>query len=304
MEEFPLAKPVLTADIADSIQPDLKQLKESGIITQATLELCEVAADKPQDRKARIEACRKLRTSDMPFELRRWLTMQHVLLAGDQYLVKEWQEVASAWLSEYPQDRPQLSQEWRDQHPSERNINAYLRGYLADVYEKDDVFCRETDEKLRRTADIMRPMFEMETPTDRETIALRIFYAQTIDDLTMRWIDKTKKALSDDHPAYVEFTKHVDAIRRGAIAEELVHLRAAESALEQTVLESFGWPEEPRRMDGSHAEHILARVKVLIRRKNGHFESNARIARERRLPVDMESDRETWKRQLQIDGAP
>ncbi|MCC6488058.1 MAG: hypothetical protein IT364_11215 [Candidatus Hydrogenedentes bacterium] len=304
MDQFPLAKPILTTYIANSIQPDLKHLKEDGTITQETFELCAMAADKSQARKARIEACRKLRTSDMPFELRRWLTMHHVLLAENQQLVEEWQEVASAWLSEYLQDRPHLSQEWLDQHPSERNINAYLRGYLADVYEKDDVFCREADEKLRRIAEIMRPMFELETPTDRETIALRIFYAQTIDGLTTRWIMQTKRALSDDHPAYVEFTKQVDAIERGAIAEQLVHLRAAESALEQLVLEPSTWPEKPGTMSGPDAELALAVVEELIARKSAVSERRARIAHERGLPVDSASDRETWKRLLQIDAIP
>ena len=179
--------PVLNAQAVAAIQPDLEGLLMSRLISVTDIETCrKLAAVETLDTTQRIEFCRQLRgRPDLPFELKRWVTMLHVLLAGDLDLAEEMEEVAGEWLSRFPTDWPHLPEEWRRARVDEINVNVYLRGYLADVYgnRKSAGVAWPAEERIAKLRAIMRPILSLEDPEDVYAVEASLYFVDLLDVL-------------------------------------------------------------------------------------------------------------------------
>ncbi|MBN2310361.1 MAG: hypothetical protein JXR94_15410 [Candidatus Hydrogenedentes bacterium] len=227
--------PVLNHTHMAALEPDVGALRHRGAISEEvraqSAALSERSGRSPEER---IALCRALRgAADLPFELHRWIVLQHVLLAGTLNLPDELQSVAHEYLERYPTDWEHLPEEWRTRRWGEINANLYLRCYLAHVYTfvGNEAFAWGMEERLRLLRQTMEPAFQAEDSRESYVIAARLFYAEALDVLTAKWeIETSRTRLSDAEKA--AFRAEAHAARARARQEMMAQYNAAEQALQ------------------------------------------------------------------------
>jgi hypothetical protein len=122
--------PVLDQRRLRDLLPRSESLWRSGEITEDTYRQCkDLSSNKELDAAERLTICRSLTSQDnLPFEVKRWAFMYHVLEAGGLDLVDEMEAVAHQWLNAYPTDWEHLPESWRHTRYKEFNANVFLRG--------------------------------------------------------------------------------------------------------------------------------------------------------------------------------
>lgn len=176
------------------IQPNFERMRDTGTITQEVYDAFAVLAAMEQSPyDVRVLASRPLiGRDDLPFELRRWIVMQHVLLCGSLNLAGEMESTAKDWLRAFPTDWESLSNAWKRERWDEPNVNVALRLYLVHVYSHvvSDAFAWTPAERAQRIAMQLHGLVEFEDYTD--------LYALTA---ILYCMDQRDSAASDDSSA-------------------------------------------------------------------------------------------------------
>ncbi|MBI5091460.1 MAG: hypothetical protein HZB26_03350 [Candidatus Hydrogenedentes bacterium] len=210
--------PVLDYQRLAAIKPNFEDMQSRNEISDEIYAKCEDLSDtSTHDYRERIKICRELAEAHgLPFELVRWITMHHVLLAGSLSLKDELEAVANRWLTTYPRDWEHLPETWRESRQGEIDANVYLRGYLAHIYTNvvNDVFSWPSDERLKKLREVMLPVFQIDDPYERDVIYARIYYVDSLDALTNRLLIEQSRDLSTE-----EAKASYSANRRRTLAE-------------------------------------------------------------------------------------
>ncbi len=230
--------PVLDYTHIVNLQPNLAQLFMDGAISDAVYGQCMALADMAdQGYEERLKLCRDLRPlTDLPFELERWIVLQHVLLAGSLNLPDEMNSVAREWLTRYPTDWKHLPEDWREWHYHEINANVYLRGYLAHVYSRveNEQFSWPMAERLQMTREAMEPIFEFEDPEEKYVVFALKYYAGALDTLTGKWaIEQGKNLKTEAEKA--AFSERALAVEESVARDMTARYDAAEAAMKSVM---------------------------------------------------------------------
>lgn len=227
--------PVLDYRLVNMLKPNLEWLAEKGWLSATALADCLVLADmQGQDYVARIAACRRLAPErELPFEVRRWAVLQHVLLAGSLNLPDEMEAVAWKWLEQYPRDWDHLPPYWKEKHADEINATVYLRGYLGHVYTHvwSETFAWPAEERVKKLRAVMEPIFVLEELQDRHAVAAGLYYLDALSSLTGDWA-RTRLQRAVTPPQREAAAREIREAEHALAREELLHLSEARQALE------------------------------------------------------------------------
>ncbi len=230
--------PVLNHINIKDLQPNLERLLAKSLISDSIFFRCTVLADdKSYDYHQKIEVSRSLgQVSNLPFELKRWITLQHVLLAGSLNLRDEMLSVAYDWLNRYPTDWKHLSDDWKETRFGEFNANIYLRDYLTHMftYVSNEYLNWSMDERLRMTEETMEPAFHVEDLAQRDVIFARIFYAEALKTLAQKWIHEHREGILDKQKLAV-FDREAENVEIAIAEKSLQQLELAEAVLHELI---------------------------------------------------------------------
>jgi len=229
------ALPVLDYKQVSRVKPNLEDLFKHGAISQLVFEISSSLAEPESNtEEVRIGFCRELgKENGLPFELSRWTTMNHVLLAGSLGLKDELELVASKWLGKFRTDWQYLPESWKENRRGERNINVLLRGYLAHLYMyiESEQFDWPIEERLRKAKAIMQPIFEIEDPEEQDVLLARLFYVEVLEVLYNKW-ERIGKETLETPEARESFALEASLKRQAIETEQLEHLEKVRSILD------------------------------------------------------------------------